>query len=212
MIETKGLRPRLRFPEFREAGEWYEKELSQVCEINPSAKSLPETFVYIDLESVTEGKLLQKNKIFRNSAPSRAQRLLKNGDVIFQTVRPYQKNNYFFISGDEFDYVASTGYAQLRAHESNKYLFQYLHHDSFVNRVLAKCTGSNYPAINSSDLSAILVEIPSLPEQHKIAEFLSSLDALIAAQADKLDALKTHKRGLMQQLFPNPEAVAAWPN
>jgi type I restriction enzyme S subunit len=201
-IEKKGLVPRLRFPEFQEAGEWTEKELAQVCEFNPPARSLPESFVYIDLESVEEGKLLQKRTISRTGAPSRAQRLLVRRDIIFQMVRPYQKNNYFFMPDDDIEYVASTGYAQLRAHESNTYLFQYLHHDGFVNRVLEKCTGSNYPAINSSSLSTILVEIPEPKEQQKIADCLSSLDALIAAHADKLDALKTHKKGLMQQLFP----------
>jgi len=199
---SKFLVPRLRFPEFRDAGAWNAKKLSQVCEVNPSVCSLPEAFVYIDLESVEEGKLFQKRIISREGAPSRAQRLLKRGDVIFQTVRPYQKNNYFFLPDDDIDYVASTGYAQLRAHESNKYLFQYLHNDRFVGRVLEKCTGSNYPAINSSDLSAIMVEVPEPNEQQKIADFLSSLDGLIAAQSEKLDALKTHKKGLMQRLFP----------
>jgi type I restriction enzyme S subunit len=52
------------------------------------------------------------------------------------------------------------------------------------------------------------VAIPANPkEQQKIADCLSSLDALIAAHAEKLDALKSHKKGLMQQLFPSPEAV-----
>jgi type I restriction enzyme S subunit len=55
----------------------------------------------------------------------------------------------------------------------------------------------------------IPVLLPKFAEQQKITDCLSSLDALIAAQADKLDALKTHKKGLMQQLFPSPEAVAA---
>jgi type I restriction enzyme S subunit len=55
----------------------------------------------------------------------------------------------------------------------------------------------------------IPVLLPQFAEQQKIAACLSSLDALIAAQADKLEALKTHKKGLMQQLFPSPEAVAA---
>jgi len=194
--------PKLRFPEFREAGEWEEKTLSQVCKLNPPANSLPETFVYIDLESVEAGILLQKKMISREGAPSRAQRLLKEGDVIFQLVRPYQKNNYFFQPNDDLDYVASTGYAQLRARESNAYLFQYLHNDRFVNKVLEKCTGSNYPAINSSDLSNILIEIPKEDEQQKIADCLSSIDELITAQVQKLDTLKTHKKGLMQQLFP----------
>ena len=199
--------PRLRFPEFRDAGEWEEKELFHVCEINSCAKFLPRNFVYIDLESVAEGRLLKKKIIPRENAPSRAQRLLKAGDLIFQMVRPYQKNNYFFMPCDNLNYVASTGYAQLRAYESNRYLFQYMHHDKFVSSVLEKCSGSNYPAVNSSDLSSILVQIPSLPEQQKIADCLSSLDDLITAQMDKLAALKTHKKGLMQQLFPCPEAV-----
>ncbi len=82
-------------------------------------------------------------------------------------------------------------------------MYQSIHTDSFVGRVIAKCTGSNYPAINSSDLAEIELPLPpTLPEQQKIAECLSSVDALIAAQARKLDALKTHKKGLMQQLFP----------
>ncbi len=194
--------PKLRFPEFRDSGEWEEKELSQVCEINPSVNNLPETFVYIDLESVDSGNLLQKKIISREGAPSRAQRLLKRDDVIFQMVRPYQRNNYYFNVNDGISYVASTGYAQLRAYDSSLYLFQYLHNDNFVDRVLAKCTGSNYPAINSSDLSTILVEVPSLLEQQKIADCLSSLDDRITLETQKLDTLKAHKKGLMHQLFP----------
>ena len=60
-------------------------------------------------------------------------------------------------------------------------------------------------------MSLIMVQkiklvLPALPEQQKIADCLSSLDVLITAQADKLDALKIHKKGLMQQFFPGPEA------
>lgn len=201
--EKKALVPVLRFPEFKKTGEWKEKPLSQICEVNPSTYDLPETFVYVDLESVEAGQLLRKNIISRDGAPSRAARLLKKGDVIFQMVRPYQKNNYFFLPNDDLDYVASTGYAQLRAHASNRYLFQYLHTDRFVNRVLERCTGSNYPAINSSDLSEILVEISGVEEQQKIADCLTSADELITAQTQRLDALRTHKKGLIQQLFPN---------
>jgi type I restriction enzyme S subunit len=53
------------------------------------------------------------------------------------------------------------------------------------------------------------IRFPQLPEQQKIADCLSSLDELIASQSQKLDALKTHKRGLMQQLFPSPEVIEA---
>ena len=197
------LTPKLRFPEFREEAGWTEKPLKAVAEINPANDGLPESFIYIDLESVEAGKLKAKNRISRVGAPSRAQRLVERGDIIYQVVRPYQRNNLLCEFDDDEDYVASTGYAQLRAKGNNRFLYQSIHTDSFVGRVIAKCTGSNYPAINSSDLAEIELSLPpSLPEQQKIAECLSSVDELIAAQARKLDALKGHKKGLMQQLFP----------
>jgi type I restriction enzyme S subunit len=202
MSEQKTLLPKLRFPEFRQICEWIPKRLKDTCEVNPASSALPERFVYIDLESVEAGKLVSRKIITRGEAPSRAQRLLHPDDVIFQIVRPYQRNNYHFKASDDLDYVASTGYAQLRAKDSADFLFQAVHVDGFVDRVIAKCTGSSYPAINSSDLAEIPLAIPKPNEQQKIAVCLSSLDELIAAQARKVDALKTHKKGLMQQLFP----------
>jgi type I restriction enzyme S subunit len=201
--------PRLRFPEFREGEGWIAKNLKNTCEVNPSNSGLPETFAYIDLESVEAGELKARKVINRAEAPSRAQRLLRYGDVIFQIVRPYQRNNLLFKIDEEIPFVASTGYAQLRAIESEDFLFQAVHADDFVERVIAKCTGSSYPAINSSDLADISLAIPSKTEQQKIADCLSSLDDLVTAETQKLDALKTHKKGLMQQLFPVLDEVSA---
>ncbi|MBN6742562.1 restriction endonuclease subunit S [Acidithiobacillus sp. MC6.1] len=152
--------PRLRFPEFRDAGEWKRKKLKDACEVNPGGQELPEEFVYIDLESVESGTLKFRKIINRSDAPSRAQRFLRYGDVIFQIVRPYQRNNFYFKIEDSICYIASTGYAQLRAHESNVFLFHAIHTDEFVERVIEKCTGSSYPAINSSDLADISIVIP----------------------------------------------------
>ena len=195
--------PKLRFPEFRGADGWTETPLKAAAQLNPSNHDLPETFVYIDLESVDAGELKAKTRISRLGAPSRAQRVVEPGDIIYQVVRPYQRNNLLCEFSDDDDYVASTGYAQLRAKGSNRFLYQCLHTDSFVGRVMAKCTGSSYPAINSSDLADIGLSLPpTLAEQQKIAECFSSVDELIAAQARKVDVLKTHKKGLMQQLFP----------
>ena len=194
--------PKLRFKEFEKDGEWIEKRLDEICDINPSIKQLPSEFIYIDLESVDNGILTPKSKITLDLAPSRAQRLLKKEDVIYQMVRPYQMNNYFFEIDSDIEYVASTGYAQLRAFVSSKFLFQLIHTQNFVDKVLTKCTGSNYPAINSSDLKSIKSQIPTEKEQQKIAETLSSLDNLIKEQSNKIEQLKSHKKGLMQGLFP----------
>ncbi len=197
--------PALRFFEFKNAPVWEEKKLEDICDVNPTINKLPHSFIYVDLESVVTGKLLQENEIQKESAPSRAQRLLSKGDVIYQTVRPYQKNNLFFNLNNGKDYVASTGYAQLRAFESNSFLYQLIHIDTFVNKVLEQSTGSNYPAINSKDLAKINIFIPKPKEQQKIADFLTSLDDLITAQSQKVDSLKQHKKGLMQQLFPQAD-------
>lgn len=179
--------------------EWEPKQLSDIAMINPKNKELPSEFIYIDLESVEKGQLLKEQLIRKNDAPSRAQRLLSPGDVLFQLVRPYQKNNYiFFLSGN---YVASTGYAQLRANYNPHFLYQLLHLESFTSEVMNRCTGTSYPAINSSDLASIEIEIPSEKEQIKIASFLSAIDDKIAIKKAELDRLKNWKQGLLQQMF-----------
>ena len=196
--------PKLRFPEFRHGPRWDSLTLSSASDVNPSNDGLPELFIYIDLESVKSSMLIERKEITRDAAPSRAQRLLSRKDIIYQTVRPYQRNNLLFDINDGYEYVASTGYAQLRAHECPEFLYQLLHTDSFVNSVLARCAGSNFPAINPSALASIHVALPRKPEQQKIADCLGSLDDLIAAEGRKLEALRQHKQGLMQQLFPQP--------
>ena len=196
--------PRLRFPEFAEAGDWEVKALKDICEVNPKNSILPENFIYIDLESVSNGKLTTCKVMCREGAPSRAQRLLSFNDVIFQIVRPYQRNNFHLKSNNNLNYVASTGYAQLRAKNSPDFLFHAIHTDNFVDLVIKKCTGSSYPAINSSDLAEIPLAFPLLPEQQKIADCLSSLDELITATDKRLAALQTQKKGLMQAMFPAP--------
>ena len=74
-----------------------------------------------------------------------------------------------------------------------------------MNSVLARCTGSNYPAINPTALASIEVLLPRKTEQQKIADCLGSLDDLSAAEDQKLEALRQHKQGLMQQIFPSLE-------
>ena len=182
-----------------EFGEWEEKELKDIAEINPKSKKLPESFIYIDLESVEKGQLLLQKNIELQDAPSRAQRLLAKGDVLFQMVRPYQQNNYYFnLSGE---YVASTGYAQIRTKLDSKFIYYALHEKTFLDEVMNRCTGTSYPAINSSDLSSIEILIPCLEEQTKIANFLSAIDQKIEVVAQQIEQAKQWKKGLLQQMF-----------
>ena len=191
--------PKLRFKEF--SGDWEFNRLSEICEINPKTKELPDKFYYIDLESVVKGELVKNTIVVKDEAPSRAQRLLSPKDTLFQTVRPYQNNNYYFDSYKDLPTVASTGYAQLRSHKNSEFLYHLIHTPRFCKNVLLRCTGSNYPAINTTDLSEIEIYYPSKEEQEKIAAFFSLIDDKISLQGEKVEALKDYKKGMMQKIF-----------
>lgn len=119
------------------------------------------------------------------TAPSRAQRLASFGDIFYQTVRPYQKNNYFYELPDE-DYVFSTGYAQLRPLCDGRFLFSSLQRDQFVSCVLEHCTGTSYPAINANDLAALFLAVPSdAEEQRLVGSILKPIDSLITLHQRK---------------------------
>ena len=64
---------------------------------------------------------------------------------------------------------------------------------------------SSIPQINNKHIIPYRVLAPSESEQHRIADCLAMLDARLAAQVQKINALKTHKQGLLQQLFPSLE-------
>ena len=91
---------------------WEQRKLGELALFNPKDE-LPRTFEYVDLESVVGTEMLSHRTEVKSSAPSRAQRLAHTGDLFYQTVRPYQKNNYLFEKPDN-NYVFSTGYAQMR--------------------------------------------------------------------------------------------------
>ena len=196
--------PKLRFPGF--TGAWEQRRLGEVAEINPSSE-IPDNFEYVDLESVVGTEMIAYRRENKKTAPSRAQRLAKKGDIFYQTVRPYQKNNYHFNLTRK-DFVFSTGYAQLRPNINGDFLFVYIQLSNFVNEVLNRSTGTSYPAISPSNLIRMKVAIPTNNEQKKIGTFFKQLDSLITLHQRKLEHLQEQKKGLLQKMFPkNGETV-----
>ncbi|MGL2631616.1 restriction endonuclease subunit S [Helicobacter pylori] len=172
---------------------WQKVRLGDIAEINPPT-IIPNVFYYIDLESVEKGQLLNKQLMIKNKAPSRARRLLSKNDILYQLVRPYQRNNYFFtLNGN---YVASTGYAQIRTLQNPSFLYFALHSNYFVNAVLDRCEGTSYPAISSNELKKCEVILPPLNEQIAIANILSGLDHYLYS----LDALILKKESVKKAL------------
>lgn len=191
--------PELRFSEF--ADPWEQRKLKELAEFNPKA-TLPDSFEYIDLESVQGTQLISHRTEHKSSAPSRAQRLACFGDIFYQTVRPYQKNNYYYTRNKD-NFVFSTGYAQLRPKVNGYFLFSLMQGDQFVDRVLERCTGTSYPAISSEDLSNLVVKITeNIQEQEQIAYLFLNIDNLIILHQHKINLLKEQKKGLLQKMFP----------
>lgn len=190
--------PRVRFAGFTE--DWKMRKLGEVVNINPRS-FLPDSFEYVDLESVVGTLLISHRLENKDTAPSRAQRVAKSGDIFFQMVRPYQRNNYLFDL--PFDnYVFSTGYAQLRSKIDSYFLFCALQEESFVAEVLDHCTGTSYPAINSTDLAKIYVNIAiEEAERTAIGNFFRKLDNQINIQKQKSDQLKQLKESYLQKMF-----------
>ena len=193
--------PAIRFAGFTEP--WEQRKLGELGEFNPKAM-LPDYFEYVDLESVVGTEMIGHRRENRAMAPSRAQRIAQTGDIFYQTVRPYQRNNYLYELPDE-DYVFSTGYAQIRPSIDSRFLFFLLQQDSFVADVLDRCTGTSYPAINADDLADIEVSAPADTEEQKlIGRSISFLENLITLHQRKHDQLATLKKSLLEKMFPKP--------
>lgn len=196
---NKQQEPRLRFQGF--TGEWETEGFESVGEFNPKAE-IPQIFQYVDLESVVGTQLISYREEFKETAPSRAQRLAKNGDLFFQAVRPYQKNNYLFEKNNE-NFVFSTGYIQIRPQNDGYFLLTLVQKEEFVQEVLLRCTGTSYPAINTSSLQNIAILIPqTAEEQSTIGNFFRRLDSQIAESRAVLEKNRQLKNAMLAKMFP----------
>ena len=131
-------------------------------------------------------------------------------DILFQCVRPYQMNNYMVKETmSDIQWVASTGYAQIRTRtDYPAFLYYVLNTSKYNKAVMVRCTGSSYPAINSEDLSKIPFYKCDTAEQKKIADFLSLLDERIATQNKIIEDLKKLKSAIIEKLYK--EVQGTW--
>lgn len=188
--------------------DWSVEHVDKLAEVDSESLSNKTpadfSFRYISLGDVDAGKLMNgHNHITYSEAPSRARRVVKDGDILFATVRPNLKGHYFARRIDG-NVIASTGFAVVRAKDgeaSPPYLYQSLL-SGIVDAQIEKLTvGSNYPAINSADVKRLLLPAPPLPEQQKIAAILMAVDDKLDIIARQIEATQTLKRGLIQTLF-----------
>jgi type I restriction enzyme S subunit len=177
---------------------WDVKRLKYSVTINDEA--LPETtdpdfeFRYVDIGGVdaVNGIVTVEEMIFEN-APSRARRIVRNGDTIVSTVRTYLRA-IAPIKNPPDNLIVSTGFAVVRPRSVRPDFLSYaLRESSFIETVVARSTGVSYPAVNASEVGIIPIPLPPAPEQQSIADFLDS-------QTARLDALLAKRRALIEKL------------
>ena len=160
-------------------------------------------FHYFDISCAASGRLQMPDmSIAYAEAPSRARRIVKNGDVLMSTVRPNLKA-FAYCNLPEGSYVASTGFAVLRAIEGNdaRYILYSILSDDVARQIDCYVVGSNYPAINSSDVKRLQMPDWEPPQQRRIAEILSTLDEAIEQTEALIAKYQKIKAGLMHDLF-----------
>lgn len=159
---------------------------------------------YIDIGSVGTGyiKIAPEEMDFA-MAPSRARRLVREGDTIVSTVRTYLKS-VLYISREISDCVVSTGFSVLRPNEEKvipRFLGLMLIGDYFINAVIKDSTGVSYPAINDSKLAAIHVVVPTKEIQDQIIEFadtaLQNVNCVISSCERQIALLKEYRTRLI---------------
>jgi type I restriction enzyme, S subunit len=207
--------PKIRFPEFQETGSWTTEKLGSVASISTEKVGIN---ICVPM-SITSGVGLvsQEEKFGRVIAGDSYKNylLLKSNDFAYNksSTKEYPEGFLTLYSGSELAAVPNSIFTcfRVKGESPDPRFLNYQFSDNLHGRWLrnfiqvgARANGAL--SINDGDLMALPVPMPSgitaVIEQQKIADCLSSLDELIASQARKVEALKTHKKGLMQQLFP----------
>jgi type I restriction enzyme M protein len=175
--------------------------LSEICAINPEAVNPAElypssSFNYIDISCVENesGQFLGANRVATDEAPSRARRLVKQGDVLISTVRPNLKA--FAILTEVPDRaIASTGFAVLRAKAERllpEFLISMLRHEKSVDQMIGMMGKGAYPSINQTDVESVQIPLPPLEVQKEIVAEIEGYQKVITGARAVLENYRPH--------------------
>ncbi|GGF96048.1 MULTISPECIES: restriction endonuclease subunit S [Cysteiniphilum] len=215
--------PALRFSEFAKSERWTRTKLISTADKNvkwsfvggpfgsnlKSSDYVSDGVRIIQLQNIGDAEFMDDYKIF--TSEEKANELLSNniypGDIILSKMGD-PVGRACLIPNTHSRYVMCSDGIRLVVDEMehNKYfIFTLINSNWFRGLVEKTATGSTRKRIGLDDLKKLPLIVPRMEEQQKIADCLSSVDNLITAQAQKIEALKVHKKGLMQHLFPTVE-------
>ena len=190
--------------------EWQEVRLGDISDINSNILQKSDNYTYInylDTGNITKGIIDNIQKIPIYDIPSRAKRKVDIGDIIYSTVRPIQKH-YGIIKNYIDNMIVSTGFITIKVKEyiADKYFIYYnIIQDNITNylQMIAEQSVSTYPSIKPSDLSNMIIKLPPLEEQKKIASILSSLDDKIELNNRMNKILEEMAQTIFKEWFVN---------
>ncbi len=201
--------PTLRFPEFLNDGEWEEKELEFLSlKISDGIHTTPfyddnGDYYFINGNNLIDGlivvdentKRVSKKEYEKHKRDLNQYTILLSINGTIGNISTY--NNEKVVLGK------SACYININDKKVNqKFVINFLKTSKVKNFFTSELTGSTIKNLSLKTVKNTKIDLPSRPEQQKIADCLSSIDNLITAQSKKVEALKEHKKGLMQQLFP----------
>ena len=185
---------------------WEVKRLKYLATINdealPDATPADQEMQYVDIGSVDSVKGVTTSELLTfESAPSRARRVVRDGDTIVSTVRTYLRAIAAIREPAE-NLVVSTGFAVVRPRRMESGYLSYAARESrFVETVVARSVGVSYPAVNASEIATIPVPRPPAAEQRAISDYLdretAKLDGLIGKVETAIGRLREYRSALI---------------
>ena len=205
-----GLVPKLRFPEFRDAPAWELWPLKKLAK-RRTRKNVGAKIDRVLTNSAEHGVVDQRDyfeKDIANPGNLDGYFMIEKGDYVYNPrvsnlapVGPIHKND---IGLGVMSPLYTVFFFDSAENEFYSHYFKTPHWHQYLRHVSNSGARHDRMAISADDFISMPVPVSNPMEQQKIADCLSSIDTLIAAEADKLEALKDHKKGLLQQLFPAP--------
>jgi type I restriction enzyme, S subunit len=211
--------PRLRFPEFRNTGDWKLLPIGDKVELfsgypfdGPDISQDSTGVPLLRGINVTEGRVRHNSAIdryFTGSVEALEKYKLQLNDLVIGMDGSKVGKNSALITTADAGALLIQRVARLRAKSVDliRFIFQQINSSTFHRYVDKINTSSGIPHISAKQINEFSIAFPSDQEQQRIADCLTSLDAFITSATQELDTLRTHKKGLVQQLFPLAEGA-----
>ena len=214
--------PRLRFPEFEGTGEWSQTALGRLIEIKgrigyrgytvADIVGTGEGAIALSPSNISEDGSLRFEKatfITRDKYNESPEIMVERGQTLLvKTGSTYGKSA--FVRDLPQECTVNPQIVVLKPISVDPFFLSLLVYGEGVQaKINSSVVGGAIPTLSQDSISKFKVLVPKISEQQRIANCLTSLDDLIAAESQKLDTFKTHKKGLMQQLFPMVDGVDA---